>query len=272
MGRVRLNQILQSLKQRGEKAFIPYLMAGDGGIEKLEDHIRFMTEEGATLIEIGIPFSDPIADGPTIQRAGKRSLDHGTTIMEIFQTIKRVRTYSSIPLVFMTYLNPILAFGKERFVQLCVEAGVDGMIIPDIPYEEKELIAPDLRVADIALIPLVTLTSPLERIDKIIKEGDGFVYAVTVTGVTGSRTAFQKKVYTYLQQVTKRSNLPVFAGFGISNPKQTQEILAFCDGVIVGSKVIEAIEEGNKNDIKELIHAVRQFPNRYPQHSDARQK
>ncbi|PFA22070.1 MULTISPECIES: tryptophan synthase subunit alpha [Bacillus cereus group] len=243
--------------QDGKKAFIPYVMGGDGGLDKLKEQIRFLDEAGASIVEIGIPFSDPVADGPTIQRAGKRALDSGTTLRGIFQALAEVRQEVTIPFVLMTYLNPILAFGKEQFIGSCLEAGVDGIIVPDLPYEEQNIIAPLLRDANIALIPLVTVTSPVERIEKITRESQGFVYAVTVAGVTGARQDFKKEIHSYLEKVKTHVHLPVVAGFGISTTEHIEEMIAVCDGVVVGSKVIELLEKGEQDEICELIGAVK---------------
>ncbi|MEN1935675.1 tryptophan synthase subunit alpha [Paenibacillus sp. 102] len=243
--------------QNGKKAFIPYVMGGDGGLEKLKEQIRFLDEAGASIVEIGIPFSDPVADGPTIQRAGKRALDSGTTLGGIFQVLAEVRQEVNIPFVLMTYLNPILAFGKERFIGSCLEAGVDGIIVPNLPYEEQDIIAPLLRDANIALIPLVTVTSPVERIEKITRESQGFVYAVTVAGVTGARQDFKQEIHSYLEKVKAHVHLPVVAGFGISTTEHIEEMITVCDGVVVGSKVIELLEKEKKEEICELITAVK---------------
>ncbi|SDZ24504.1 tryptophan synthase, alpha chain [Bacillus sp. 166amftsu] len=243
--------------QNGKKAFIPYVMGGDGGLETLKEQIRFLDEAGASIVEIGIPFSDPVADGPTIQRAGKRALDNGTTLGGIFQALAEVRQEVNIPFVLMTYLNPILAFGKERFIRSCLEAGVDGIIVPDLPYEEQDIIAPLLRDANIALIPLVTVTSPVERIEKITRESQGFVYAVTVAGVTGVRRDFKQEIHSYLEKVKAHVHLPVVAGFGISKAEHIEEMITVCDGVVVGSKVIELLETGKQNEICELIATVK---------------
>ncbi|PFR21910.1 tryptophan synthase subunit alpha [Bacillus cereus] len=243
--------------QNGKKAFIPYVMGGDGGLEKLKEQIRFLDEAGASIVEIGIPFSDPVADGPTIQRAGKRALESGTTLRGIFQSLAEVRQEVNIPFVLMTYLNPIIAFGKEQFIGSCLEAGVDGIIAPDLPYEEQDIIAPLLRDANIALIPLVTVTSPVERIEKITRESQGFVYAVTVAGVTGARQDFKQEIHSYLEKVKAHVHLPVVAGFGISTTEHIEEMIAVCDGVVVGSKVIELLEKGEQDEICKLIGAVK---------------
>lgn len=240
--------------QKGKKAFIPYVMGGDGD---LQEQIRFLEEAGASIIEIGIPFSDPVADGPTIQRAGKRALENGTTLEGIFQELAEVRKEVQIPFVLMTYLNPILAFGKERFIGRCIEAGVDGIIVPDLPYEEQDIIAPLLCEANIALIPLVTVTSPIERIQKITSQSQGFVYAVTVAGVTGVRRDFTQELHTYLEKVKAHVQLPVVAGFGISKAVQIEDVTQVCDGVVVGSKVIELLEKEKRDEIRELIAAVK---------------
>ncbi|MDP7977637.1 tryptophan synthase subunit alpha [Bacillus multifaciens] len=250
MGVERISEAFQN----GKKAFIPYVMGGDGD---LQEQIRFLDESGASIVEIGIPFSDPVADGPTIQRAGKRALENGTTVEGIFQVLEEVREEVQIPFVLMTYLNPILAFGKERFTRRCIEAGVDGIIVPDLPYEEQDIIAPLLCDANIALIPLVTVTSPVERIQKITSESQGFVYAVTVAGVTGVRRDFTQELHTYLEKVKAHVQLPVVAGFGISKAEQIEEMTRVCDGVVVGSKVIELLENEKRNEIRELIAAVK---------------
>lgn len=248
---------IEAAFQEGKKAFIPYVMAGDGGLQRLQEHIRFFDKVGASIVEIGIPFSDPVADGPTIQKAGKRALQNGTTFSGIFEAIKEVRTDVNIPFVLMTYLNPILAFGKERFVQQCIETGVDGIIVPDLPYEEQVIISFLLQEANIALIPLVTVTSPSERIQKITSESKGFVYAVTVAGVTGVRRDLEQELHAYLQKVKENVHLPVVAGFGISTTTQIEELLHTCDGIVVGSKVIELLQEGRKEELEALVLAVK---------------
>ncbi len=233
-------------------------MGGDGGLEKLKERIRFLDEAGASIVEIGIPFSDPVADGPTIQRAGKRALDGGVTLKGIFQALAEVRKEVQIPFVLMTYLNPVLAFGKERFIERCLEVGVDGIIVPDLPYEEQNIIAPLLQEVNIALIPLVTVTSSIERIEKITSESEGFVYAVTVAGVTGVRQNFKDEIHSYLEKVKSHTHLPVVAGFGISTKEHVEEMITICDGVVVGSKVIELLENEKREEICEFIQATKQ--------------
>ncbi|WP_242142384.1 MULTISPECIES: tryptophan synthase subunit alpha [unclassified Bacillus cereus group] len=248
---------IQFAFEQGKKAFIPYIMGGDGGLDVLKERLRFLDKAEASMVEIGIPFSDPVADGPTIQRAGKRALDGGVTLEGILQALAEVREHVKIPFVLMTYFNPILAFGKERFIKKCLKAGIDGIIIPDLPYEEQSIIAPLLHDANIALIPLVTVTSSAERIKKITRESQGFVYAVTVAGVTGARRDFQQDMYRYLETVKAHVHLPVVAGFGISTTKHIKEMMTVCDGVVVGSKMIELLEMEQHDEISKLIGAVK---------------
>ncbi|MDZ5473747.1 tryptophan synthase subunit alpha [Bacillus sp. 31A1R] len=251
----RIEKSFHQLKVRNEKAFVPYIMAGDGGLKSLMERILFLEKSGATAIEIGIPFSDPVADGPTIQEAGIRALKNGTTLKEVLSTIRELRPIVSIPLILMTYMNPIYAYGIGSFILDAKKSGVDGLIIPDLPIEEEEMILEPLNEASIELIRLVTLTSPIDRIKDIAERGRGFLYAVTVTGITGSRTSFNESVGEYLAKIVDVSPIPVLAGFGISTPEQVKEMAQYCDGVVVGSKVVELFHNGSLDKIEELISA-----------------
>lgn len=251
----RIEKAFQIVKDKNEKAFVPYIMAGDGGLNTLMERIVFLEKCGATAIEIGIPFSDPVADGPTIQEAGLRALNAKTTLKDCLATIKELRPVVSIPLIIMTYTNPIYAYGIGSFIIDARNAGVDGCIIPDLPIEEEELIDPQLKVAGIELIRLVTLTSPLERIKEIAGRGNGFLYAVTVTGITGARAKFNDKVGEYLTKIKEVSPIPVLAGFGISTPEHVKEMSQHCDGVVVGSKIVELFQQDKKDEIEILIRA-----------------
>lgn len=251
----RIKNVFQSLTENKQKAFIPYIMAGDGGLEELPNRITFLENAGATAIEIGIPFSDPVADGPVIQEAGIRALANGTTLKKVVQVIAEIRPIVHIPLIIMTYMNPIMAYGIQKFMTDCFHAGVDGLILPDLPTEEEEIIAPYAEEAGIEIIRLVTLTSPEERIKNISAKGNGFVYAVTVTGITGARSGFNDKLGEYLQRVKELSSIPVLAGFGISSPAHVQEMNQYCDGVIVGSKIIELFAQNDLTGIEQLINA-----------------
>ena len=255
MGKERIEAALQEVLNQGDKAFVPYIMAGDGGLETLESKLIFLQENGATLIELGVPFSDPVADGPTIQAAGLRALSAETTLEKILEQLKAIRNRINVPIVLMTYINPLLQFGIERVVQEALEAGVDGFIIPDVPIEEDGIIAPQLKKAGIALIQLVTVTSPMERIGRIVNQSDGFVYAVTVTGITGARKSLRSSLHQYLESVRTVSPIPVLAGFGISTPEHVRDTTRYCDGVVVGSKVIELLQEEKHEELISLLKA-----------------
>lgn len=253
----RIEQSFESLQNKKEKAFVPYIMAGDGGLEVLEERLLFLERCGATAIELGIPFSDPVADGPTIQQAGIRALELGTTLKDVLLTVEKARVNVSIPIILMTYMNPIVAFGIQRFVEFAGRAGVDGCIIPDLPIEEETIIESFLEESGIELIRLVTLTSSTDRIKEIASKGKGYVYAVTVTGITGARNGFDEKLGHFLDEVKTNSKLPVLAGFGISTPEHVREVSQFCDGVIVGSKIVDLFAQNKLQEIEVLIKSAK---------------
>lgn len=253
----RIEKVFQKIKEKSEKAFVPYIMAGDGGLDVTKERIVFLEKYGATAIELGIPFSDPVADGPTIQQAGIRALHEGTTLKDVLGMIKEIRPKISIPLIVMTYMNPIYAYGIDTFVLDAKNSGIDGLIIPDLPIEEEDIISNSLETCEIELIRLVTLTSPIQRIKEVAKRGNGFLYAVTVTGITGARADFNDKIGDYLEQIRKVSPIPVLAGFGISTSEQVTEMNQYCDGVVVGSKIVDLFYQGKLNDIENLMQSTR---------------
>lgn len=252
---ITINEAFNKVLENGDKAFVPYIMAGDGGLDTLKEKILFLEQAGATAIELGIPFSDPVADGPIIQAAGIRSLQNGTTLKGVFQTIQSFRESTTIPLIMMTYLNPVIAYGLQAFFQDCEKASINGIIIPDLPVEEEEILLGLAKKYHVEIIRLVTLTSPIERIEMIAKKGNGFLYAVTVTGITGARTTFNEHLGPHLLQVKEVSPIPVLAGFGISTPEHVKAMIEYCDGVIVGSKIVELFEQNKLEEIQELIAA-----------------
>ncbi|WP_033826466.1 tryptophan synthase subunit alpha [Bacillus andreraoultii] len=253
MGKEKINRILNERLARGEKLFVPYIMAGDGGLDVLEDRIQFLTDCGVSAIELGIPFSDPTADGPTIQSAGVRALTNGTTLASVLDRLKSFKHKRTIPIILMTYINPVLYYGIENFVEKCVVAGVDGVIIPDVPLEEEELIAGILQENNVAFIRLVAITSPIERVQLIASRTEGFLYAVSVMGTTGVRNHHDEQVKDYLQMLKGVSTVPVLAGFGVSTINQAQELGTYCDGVVVGSKIVDLFNNGKREEIRELI-------------------
>lgn len=253
----RMEQQFTELLSKGEKLFIPYIMAGDGGLEVLGERLTLLEKFGASAIEIGIPFSDPVADGPTIQEAGIRALQGGTTLKGVLEKVSEIRSTISVPLVVMTYMNPILAYGIDQFVVDMNKVGIDGCIIPDLPIEEEDIIAPLIENAGIELIRLVTMVTPKERIRKIAERGNGFLYTVTVKGITGVRREFDESLVTFLKNVKAVSTKPVVAGFGVSSSEHVKEISKYCDGVVVGSKIVDLFNKNELGEIKRLIEAIR---------------
>lgn len=222
------------------KAFIPFLTAGDPNLEKTKDFILTLAEEGADLIEIGIPFSDPIAEGIVIQEADIRALASGTTVDKIFDMVVAVREKIAIPLVFMTYLNPVFHYGYDAFFAKCRECGIDGIIIPDVPYEEKQEITETADQYDVTFISMIAPTSE-DRIQRIAKEAKGFLYVVSSMGVTGVRSEIKTDLKAMISAIKEVTNTPAAIGFGISTPVQAADIAAIADGVIVGSAIVKII-------------------------------
>lgn len=252
MSKQYLEDRLNEDKRNGKNLFVPYIVAGDDGYDQLKKTIHFLEDCGVSAIELGIPFSDPVADGPTIQIAGKRALDHGVSLHGVLEFLASFSN-RSVPIVLMTYINPIFAYGVDAFAAKCKEVGVSGIIVPDVPMEEEDLIAKALGENDVAFIRLVALTSTLERIETIAERSEGFLYAVAVTGTTGTRVTHEERVYDYLRALKEKSNVPVLAGFGVSNPEQAKALGAACDGVIVGSKIVDLIGKEDFDSIRTLI-------------------
>lgn len=250
-----LQQAIEEKLKSGGKCFVPYIMAGDGGLDQLVPRLEFLQNAGATMIEIGIPFSDPAADGPVIQEAGMRALKEGTTLEAILKALEDARKKIHIPLIFMTYLNPLLAMGIETFAERCAKIGIDACIIPDVPFEEEMEIRPVLNRNGIAQIRLASITSPPERLKELAQEAQGFIYAVTVKGVTGTRTEIPADTIEYIRRLRKLSPIPVFAGFGISTAEHVKMMGEHCEGVIVGSQIINHFQKGEEEKIISLIEA-----------------
>lgn len=255
-----MSNITKAIQQRtanGEKAFVPYIMAGDGGMETLKPTILALQELGVTAIEVGIPFTDPVADGPTIEAAGMRALKKGVTLRKVMRELTTFRDEITVPLVVMTYFNPILAYGLDTFAVDCPRAGVQGVIVPDVPLEESGILREALNPSGVDVIQLVSLTSSEERIARIAKASQGFVYAVTVNGITGARSSFANDLAGHFKHLKEVSNLPVLAGFGISTPEHVREMGALTDGVIVGSAIVTALHNGEVDIVKELVQATK---------------
>ncbi|MCF0154532.1 MAG: tryptophan synthase subunit alpha [Veillonella sp.] len=237
-----------------KKAFIPFITAGDQGIATTERYIRTMAEAGADLLEIGIPFSDPVAEGPVIQAASTRALGTGVKTADIFDMVARLRAGDenhkpvTIPLLFMTYINPVYVFGKDAFFKRCQEVGIDGIIIPDLPFEEKREIAAFAKDHGVAIISLIAPTSE-NRIETIAKEAEGFIYCVSSLGVTGVRSEIKTDLQSIVDTIRKYTDVPVAVGFGISTPDQAHKVAQVADGAIVGSAIVKIVaEHGQKAD------------------------
>lgn len=240
------------------KAFIPFLTAGDPDLETTEQLILTMAEAGADLIEIGIPFSDPVAEGPVIQEADIRALASGTTTDKIFDMVRRVRESSQVPLAFMTYMNPVYTYGVERFMARCQAVGIDALIVPDVPYEEKAELADACWAYDVDLISMVAPTSQ-ERVKTIAAEAEGFLYCVSSLGVTGVRSELGTAIGGLIDQVKQVKDIPCAIGFGISTPEQAQEMAAISDGAIVGSAVVRLIAEHGRESGPYVAEYVRKM-------------
>lgn len=242
----RIEQALSILKENKEKAFITYMTAGLPDLEGTKELIAAQQEAGVDVIELGIPFSDPVADGPVIQNASYQSICQGTSLKKVFELMKQVRSGGiTLPVIFMMYYNQIIRFGIPEFVSECRKAGVDGLIVPDLPLEEQG----DLKEAlegqeDTVLIQLVSPVSK-NRIPAILKDARGFVYCVSSMGVTGQAGTFHKEVLQYLSEVKKIADIPVMMGFGIRTPKDIEPMRGIIDGAIVGSHFMTLLEEND---------------------------
>lgn len=235
------------------KAFIAYMM----GNQTLAKDYQTLVDKGATVVEIGVPFTDPVADGAIIQTAGLKALHAGITLQGILTTIGSLPSKPA-PIVLMTYLNPLFALGYEAFAQQCQRNGVSGVIVPDMPFEESQPLRLLLEVHGVLLITLVTATTEGSRLKGMLKEARGFIYAVTVKGVTGERRAFNPAVYAFLADLKTKTKVPVMAGFGISSDRQIEMLLPHCDGVIVGSRIVALLEADKTAEIGHLIRATKQ--------------
>ena len=223
-------------------AIIPFITAGYPNAEDFKQTLYDLAKK-ADVIEIGVPFSDPMADGVTIQRSSHMAIENGVTLTWIFSQLKEIKL--DTPIVLMSYLNPLYVFGLKELVEASIESGVDGYIVPDLPIEESKELNDQLTDAGLALIQLVTPATPSDRIEMITKQSSGFIYAVTVKGVTGGENALSADVTDYLKQVHKISKIPVCAGFGIRDKSDVEMIAEYVDGIIVGSAIVETIEQGN---------------------------
>lgn len=238
---------------KGKKSFIPFVTAGDPSLDKTEEFLKELIKAGASIIEVGIPFSDPIAEGNTIMEADIRALSAGTTLNKIFDMLRHFRqSEPDFPLVFMTYLNPVFAYGYDNFFKLCKELKIVGIIIPDLPYEEKEEVKKVASKYDVAVISLIAPTSK-QRIKMIASEAEGFIYLVSSLGVTGVRDSIKTDVNSIALEIKKYTDLPVCVGFGIKNEESAKKMTEVADGAIIGSAIVNIIAK-YKDDSAKYIY------------------
>jgi tryptophan synthase alpha chain len=244
---------------QNKKAFVAYLMAGDPNLAESAEYILTAQEAGADLIEIGIPFSDPIAEGEVIQAASLRAIEAGTRLDGVFDMVASIKGKIRIPMVFMTYLNPLFVYGYDRFFARCAEIGISGVIVPDMPFEEQDETREASRKYGVEVITLVAPTSE-QRIAGIARNAEGFLYLVSSLGVTGVRSEITTDLSTIVSEIRKHTDIPVAIGFGVSTPEQAKKYAAMADGVIVGSAIVRIIGQGGvdaKQRLREYIAAMK---------------
>ncbi len=238
-----------------KKAFIGFLTAGDPTLEKTEEFVLEMERAGASLIELGVPFSDPIADGPVIQEANIRSLSAGCTTDKLFDTVASIRKKTQIPLVFLAYLNTLYKYGYDKFCSRCQECGIDGVIIPDLPYEERNELVPIASKYGVDVITMVAPTSK-ERIRMVVKDATGFIYVVSSMGVTGARSEITTDVGEIVETIREVTDTPTAIGFGINTKEQVHKYSAIADGAIIGSAIVKIIAQYGEKAAPELYKYV----------------
>lgn len=253
----RISQKFQQLQAEGRKGFIPYITAGDPDLATTERLILALAEAGADVIELGVPFSDPMADGPVIQRASERALLNPVGVAEVLPMVERIRQTCDVPIVLFTYFNPLMQFAKQNTGQKLKAAGIDGVLITDLIPEEAESFVAEMRASDVDTIFLIAPTSTDDRIKLICQQTTGFVYVVARTGVTGVRETMSAAVGDLVARVKSQSSLPVAVGFGISTPEQVREVCGYADAAVVGSRMVLEIE--HNLDSPQLVQKVAQL-------------
>ena len=247
----------QRLRREGKKAFIPYIMAGDPDLEGTRETLRLFEECGADIVELGVPFTDPLADGPTIQRASERALKNGVTLRRVISHVKWFRQDIKIPIVLMTYYNPIFKYGVELFITDAQEAGIDGVIVPDLPPDEAAELIKFAKKANICTIFLLAPTSTDDRIRKVAKASTGFIYYVSITGITGSSLLFDGSMEEVISRIKKFTDKPIAVGFGVSTPEEASAVARISDGVIVGSAIVKKLHN-TPDSLKKYLISLRE--------------
>ncbi len=260
----RIEKTFKRLKMEGKKAFIPYVMAGDPSLERTKEIVLLFEECGADIVELGVPFSDPLADGPTIQRASERALKNGVTLRKVISLVselrrgeKDLRQLTRIPLVLMTYYNPVFKYGEENFIKDAKDAGVDGVIIPDLPPDEAEDFVKLSRKAALNTVFLLAPTSTEDRIKKVAKASSGFIYYVSITGITGAMLLLDGSMEVLISNIKKYTDKPIAVGFGVSTPEEASAVAKVSDGVIIGSAIVKRLNE-SFNELKSYLISLRE--------------
>jgi tryptophan synthase alpha chain len=252
----RITKTFKELKKNRKKAFIPYIMSGDPSLEKTRDTVLMLKACGADIIELGVPFTDPLADGPTIQRASERALKAGVTLKKVVSFVKDLRQSTQIPLVLMTYYNPVFKYGEERFVKDAKDAGVDGVIIPDLPPDEAESFIRGSREVSLDTIFLLAPTSTPDRIKKVAKASSGFIYYVSITGITGASLRLDGSMEALISEIRKYTEKPIAVGFGVSTPQEASAVAEVSDGVIIGSAIVKKLNE-SPEELRRYLTSLR---------------
>lgn len=256
----RIANTFARLRAAGRTALMPYLTIGYPNLEATPGLVRALVENGADLLELGVPFSDPLADGATIQRATHVALQQGVTVKKCLETVDRLRQNGvQTPIILMGYYNPIFQWGLKEFCQAAAAAGADGLIVPDLPPEEANPLLAACRANEMDLIFLLAPTSPDERVRRVVGIATGFIYLVSLTGVTGARDRLPPELETFVERVRRATDLPLAVGFGIGNPEQARRVAAVADGVIVGSAIVELAgkSEGSEEAVGHFVRALR---------------
>ena len=238
----RIEEAFKTLRQQGKKGFIPFITAGDPDLATTEELLLVLAQEGATLIELGVPFSDPMADGPVIQRASERALKHGFGLQEVLDTVARARKQIDTPIILFSYYNPLLQFGLKHVSKAAKEAGLDGVLVTDLTPEESGELESELRAQELDMIFLIAPTSTDERLQLVARHASGFIYAVSRAGVTGARDAVSAEAEKLVNRMRSFSELPIAVGFGISNAEQVRDVQRYADAVVVGSAIVAEME------------------------------
>lgn len=252
----RIGKRFEKILHNKGKAFIPYIMAGDPSLQRTKELVAILEGCGADIIELGVPFSDPLADGPAIQKAAQRALAGGVTLKTVIGLVGEIRAGSQIPIILMTYYNLIFKYGEERFVKDASSAGVDGIIVPDLPPDEAGDLMGYSRKAGFDTVFLLAPTSTEERIRKVSRASSGFIYYVSITGITGSRLSMDSSIESHIAKIRSESRKPVAVGFGISTPDEASDVARFADGVIVGSAIVKRVGDPEES-LREYLLSLR---------------